>query len=1007
MSDVGDCRDHVAADAGSLEHEALRRLRSAGVLHVHRAERADGLVAALSALLARPPQDPFAREVVSVPTRGMERWLAQRMSHVLGTGPGGDDGVCANVEFPSPRRLAGDAVATASGITADEDPWLPERSVWALLDVLDGCLHERWLHALAGHLGRTPQDADDDPRRNRRFAVVRHLADLFDRYALHRPEMVRAWANARDEDGTGMALRDDQRWQAELFRRLRARIDVADPAERAGHACARIAGEPALLDLPERLSVFGLTRLPAGHLDVLTALAANRDVHLFLLHPSPALWAKLDLVPRPIVHRRDDRTAFIPENRLLASWGHDAREMQLARKPPGRVDHHHATEQREATLLARLQADVRADRQPPGPPLPDREDERAVLARGDRSVEIHSCHGRARQVEVLRDAILHTLEDDPTLEPRDVIVMCPDIETFAPLIQATFGGGEVAGEEDGGDASEQAGPDLRVSLAARSIRQTNPVLSVVARLLELAAERVTASQVLDVVDREPVRRRFGLDDENVARLEEWVSASGIRWGLDADHRAPFKLANLEAGTWRAGLDRGLLGVAMTEGGSRLYEGVLPLDDVESGAIELAGRFAELIDRLQKALDELSTPKTIARWADARATAADALTATTERDAWQRAELDRILDDVAAEAGETTATELTPAEVRALLAERLQGRPTRANFRTGHLTVCTLMPMRSVPHRVVCLLGMDDGVFPRRSPRDGDDLMLDDPHVGDRDPRTEDRQLLLDALLAATDRLIVTYAGNDERTNVAKPPAVPIGELLDVIDETVRTEDGPAPHKVVIRHPLQPFDPRNFTAGALIAGAPWGFDATTLHGARAMVSERHEPEPFLAKPLAPVQPPAIALDDLVRFAEHPVRAFLRQRLEIVLADFSRDVDDALPVELEPLEQAGARRRLAPCLLAGAPLDACVQAEIARGTLPPGRLAELAIDDVQPVVERITSRARRAFGDAAPGTVGRRVVLPDGRRLVGTVPGVYGTVLGPAACAGVRATHRIRP
>ena len=121
----------------------------------------------------------------------------------------------------------------------------------------------------------------------------------------------------------------------------------------------------------------------------------------------------------------------------------------------------------------------------------------------------------------------------------------------------------------------------------------------------------------------------------------------------------------------------------------------------------------------------------------------------------------------------------PAEIRALLSERLKGRPTRANFRTGHLTICTLMPMRSVPHRVVCLLGMDDGVFPRKSPRDGDDLMLADPHVGDRDARTEDRQLLLDALLAATDQLIVTYTGNDERTNLVRPPAVPIGELLDV------------------------------------------------------------------------------------------------------------------------------------------------------------------------------------------------------------------------------------
>ena len=204
---------------------------------------------------------------------------------------------------------------------------------------------------------------------------------------------------------------------------------------------------------------------------------------------------------------------------------------------------------------------------------------------------------------MLRDAILHLLEDDAALEPRDVIVMCPDIETFAPLIQATFGAGEVTADDDQDEMealpADIRPPDLRVRLADRALRQTNPVLGVVARLIDLAQERVTASQVLDLVDREPVRRRFGLDDDDLARIEDWVADSGIRWGLDAAHRAPFKLDALAAGTWRSGLDRVLVGVTMTEEGNRLFEGVLPLDDVDSGSIDLAGRFAELVDRLQR------------------------------------------------------------------------------------------------------------------------------------------------------------------------------------------------------------------------------------------------------------------------------------------------------------------------------------------------------------------------------------------------------------------------
>jgi exodeoxyribonuclease V gamma subunit len=917
------------------------------MLHVHRAERADGLVNALAALLAEPPADPFAPEVIAVPTRGMERWLTQRLSTGLGTSPGRADGVCANVAFPSPRRLADEAVAVASGIEPDADAWLPERLVWALLEVVDTSLHEPWLQSLAAHLGATI-DTADPARQARRFASVRHIAELFDRYALQRPSMVRAWASGRDVDATGAKLPPDARWQAELWRRLRTRADQPDPAERIDAACGRLREEPALVELPDRLSVFGLTRLPAGRLQVLEALAVGRDVHLFLLHPSPTLWEQVAAAPR-IVRRAEDVTRELPSNQLLASWGQDVRELQLVAGAPAGADHHHATAAGAGTLLARIQADVRADRRPPGPPLPGQPDERLLLA--DRSIQVHACHGRARQVEVLRDAI----SEDPALEPRDVIVMCPDIETFAPLIGATFGAGEISPEDDELEdlPEELRPPDLRVRLADRSLRQTNPVLGFVSRLLELADQRLTASQVLDLTDREPVRRRFGLDDDDVARVEEWVAQSGIRWGLDAGHRAPFKLDKLPAGTWRAGLDRVLLGVAMTDEEQRLFGGVLPLDDVESGAIDLAGRLAELIDRLQAAFDGMRRPMTVGGWAAAIAGAADALTDTGARDAWQRAELERLLDDVrreAAVAGAERAT-LALAEVRALLAERLGGRPTRTNFRTGHLTICTLVPMRSVPHRVVCLLGLDDGEFPRKAVRDGDDLVLRDPHVGDRDSRTEDRQMLLDALMAATDRLLVTYTGKDERTNTPRPPAVPVGELLDVIDATARSQDGGlARDQVLVQHPLQPFDPRNFTRGELVPERHWGFDRVTLQGARALGAPRREPLPFLAGPLPEVSSPLVELDDLVRFAEHPVRAFLRQRLGIVLGDFTDEVADALTVELDHLEQWGVGTRLLEGRLAGSDMDACVAAEVARGLLPPGRLGE-------PVIERLRSRATR--------------------------------------------------
>lgn len=995
------------------------------VLHIHRAERADGLADALAALCAQPLDDPFTAEVVAVPTRGMERWLTQRMSAVLGASPGATDGICAGVLFPSPRALISEAVASASGIDPLRDPWQPERAAWPLLEIVEECIDQPWLATLAAYLGRAA-GSQDPVRHSRRLSVVRHLARLFDRYALHRPQMLESWAAGHDTDSAGDQLPCAALWQAELWRRLRVRIALPGPAERRRLACERLAQDRSLAQLPDRFSLFGLTRLPAGHLQVLRALARQRDVHLFLLHPSAALWSRIASAPEvagvppsnggrvngtPLLRRAHDRTAALARNQLLASWGRDSREIQLvlANGTDGEpvVDVHHGTVGPRPTLLGRIQEGVRSDTAPPGAPLPSQRDERPALDPDDQSIEIHSCHGRARQVEVIRDAILHALAEDESLEPRDVIVMCPDIEAFAPLIQATFGAGEAPQDTDTKDSPQTSQRiDLRVRLADRSLRQTNPVLSVVSELLELAHQRLTASQVLDLADRAPVRRRFAFDDDDLTLIQGWISQAGIRWGLDAERRAAFKLQQVDSGTWQAGLKRVLLGVAMTEDGQRLFEGVLPLDDVDSRSIDLAGRLAELIARLGDAVIALAQPKPLTQWAGAIAEAADSLTATAPRDGWQRAELQRVLDEIVAEADQDAHRELAPAEVRAYLFERLQGRPTRANFRTGHLTVCTLMPMRSVPHRIVCLLGLDDAAFPRKAPRDGDDLMLDEPQIGERDPRSEDRQLLLDALLAATERLIVTYTGNDERTNMPRAPAVPVGELLDAIDATVRWQPGPARTQVLIRHPLQPFDPRNFDHGALVRGRTWSFDPVTLAGARALSGRRGPPPPFLAHPLPSRAERVIELADLVRFVEHPVRAFLRQRLGISLRGGVDEIEDALAVELDPLGRWAVGQRLLEALLAGLDGKTAIKAEIARGTLPPELLAKPVIDAVYPIATAIVAQAT---GLAPAGPSGDpldvRVALRDGRLLNGTVPGVSGDVLLTTTYSRIAAKHRL--
>ena len=270
------------------------------MLYIHRSERADALVDVLGGLLAEPLGDVMQAEVVAVPSRGIERWLMQRLSDRLGTSTDRADGVCANIDFPFPGALVGQAMASASGVDPDSDPWRPERSVWPLLEVDDNHLSEPWLAPLAGHLRNA-----GPPGQLRRFATVRHIADLYDRYSVHRPEMLRSWASGQNQGTT-----PESRWQAYLWRQLRERIGTPSPAERLARACDALRMEATLSGLPGRFSLFGLTRLPASFLDVLGALAAQHDVHLFLLHPSPVLWEKLaDQRPRRSLRRVDDPTA--------------------------------------------------------------------------------------------------------------------------------------------------------------------------------------------------------------------------------------------------------------------------------------------------------------------------------------------------------------------------------------------------------------------------------------------------------------------------------------------------------------------------------------------------------------------------------------------------------------------------------------------------------------------------------------------------------------------------
>lgn len=912
---------------------------------------ADGL----ARLLAEPAPDPFTEELVLVPAKGIERWLSQRLSDRLG--------VCAGVRFRSPRSL----IAEITG-TVDNDPWSPDALVWPLLAVIDENLDQSWAVPLASHLGAFEAGEERELRQGRRYAVARRLAGLFASYARQRPGLLVSWLD-------GDPAEPDLAWQPPLWRALVSRVDAVPPHVRHDQVRARLRESPS--DLPPRISLFGHTRLPVTDVELLDALATHHELYLWLPHPSDTLWHTLRAEHGP-VPRREDTSHRAVRHPLLATLGRDVRELQRA-LPSSASDEYLSGATFSDTLLGWLQSDLAAGQiRPAG----------RVLAPGDRSVQVHSCHGPARQIDVLREVLLGLLADDPTLEPRDILVMCPDIETYAPLISARFGLGESV---PGAHPAHQ----LRVRLADRALVQTNPLLTVAGQILSLASGRATASEVLNLAEATPVRMRFGFTDDDLDAITAWVREANIRWGFDPEHRAPYGVDFLH-NTWRFGIDRILAGVAVSEDAHAWLGATLPLDDVSSNRVELAGRFAEFVARLHTTVTSLSGARPLDQWLTALSTGIEALAEDAED--WPRAQMLREFAEIQDAA---VPISLQLSDIRALLDRHLAGRPTRANFRTGTLTVCTMVPMRSVPHRVVCLVGLDDGVFPRLGAVDGDDALARDPMTGERDIRSEDRQLLLDAIGAATETLVLTYTGANEYSGQARPPAVPLAELLDTLDITT---SHPVRDQIHITHPLQPFDIRNVMPGGVLPGHPFTFDSTALIAARAAAGARAERPPFICGPLPAPDVTDVALTDLAAFFNHPIKGFFRA-LDYTLPWDVDGVSDDMPVEIDALEEWTVGDRLLADMLRGmTPADA-QQAEWRRGTLPPGQLGWRRVSELRDRCAALAAETRGYRTDDSRA-FDIDIDLGGGRRVTGTVSPVFGERLVSVTYSRLDAKHLLQ-
>jgi len=886
--------------------------------NVYTSNRLEKLFDRLANVVADPLSSPFASEVIIVQSKGMERWLSMQLASMFGA--------WANCRYPFPNRFMREMMKALLGEGGDPGFLDSETTAWCVLQKIPELIEKGPFEPLRTYLG-------DKRRTLKEFQLSERIADLFDSYAVYRPDVVLGWDAGRDTH-----------WQADLWRALYGEGGQPHRADLWRRALGLLReGRASVSGLAERVSIFGIPALPRYHFELFRALAAYVPVHLFLLDPCKEYWA--DILPdRKIVSLQRSREASVGElhfeegNQVLASLGKLGRDFfrvvaELEQEPL--TD---SVEVGEATLLAAIQSDMLSLRNRGS------DGKKHSVSRDDFSLQVHSCHSPWREIEVLNDNILRLFETDKDLKPRDILVMTPDIEAYAPYITAVF------------EACQDERKKIPYSIADRRAPSESRTIDVFLKLLALCKGRFYISQVLDLLDAPAVRLRFGLSSEDVDSILRWVEETRVRWGIDASHRAKLGLPAFNENSWRAGTERLLLGYALLGDEERLFLDRLPYADVEGAECKALGKFLGFLEELFACIHDLETARSLASWSETLLHVTAAFIAETEESA-RDVQLLRTylfeLQELQVKSGfeENVGIEVT----RYHLLRRLNREQLSRGFLAGGVTFCEMLPMRSIPFKVIALVGLNSDAYPREERPVGFDIIAQDPRPGDRSLREEDRYLFLEAIVSARHVLYLSYVGQSLRDNSKVPPSVLVSELLDYCEQGFVLADGSEiTDHLLTEHRLQPFSPSYFTRdGSLFSYSDEDFEAARTHA-----RSRELALPFITKPLP--EPSAewkqVTLRDLKRFYRNPVEYILNLRLGIYLRERGAMLEEEEPFSLDALDKYTMGEEMTEKALAGVDVRGLYRLMRARGILPPGTPGELSFNDLVMEVESFVQEVK---------------------------------------------------
>lgn len=845
--------------------------------------------------------DPLFQQQIVVPSLGMATWFKHRLAE--------QKGIAAGVEFPLSATLIWRLILLLTD--ADNRSAYQESTMrWRLFALLDADNKALWQRTECAALKHFLQADKQDQKR---FQLAGWIADLFDQYLIYRPHWMSAWRDEADAqnklDTANLAselklINAEQPWQPILWQLLvQACNNSPDRAQLQTQAQAKLATSATEIttlmrqQFGDQLPIFGLSAMPPKQLELIALLSRHIDVHFYVCNPCQEYWG--DIVSTKYLARlttkeltteagTDNHNHYATDHLLLSGMGHAGRDfIDLLAEFSDREEQVITAEDFIAPegnqLLQHIQRDVLLM-------AAVKERPKHLLQKDDASVVFADSYGAMREVEALHDWLLGRFAHNAELMPKDIVVMIPDINAYLPHIEAVF---SIADKELW----------IPYTICDHSEDLEVPIFSTLIQLLQLAQNRLTASELFDLLETPAIMRAFGLRHEHLPRLHHLIQISGIRWGRDTEHWQTTG-ANVAQEpcpyTWSFGLNRMMAGYSMGEEGDE-FQGFAPLSGMESENDPAFRALLEFIERVDRYRARLK-PATGSEWAVTLTDLVDDfldcdLAETNALSQWyaignELAKLEEI----------GVKTPIGLEIILDILRNQKQKTRSSSRFLNGRVTFCTLMPMRNIPFRIVALLGLNEGSLPRHMTPISFNLLTQKPIKGDRNPRAEDLYMFLEAILSAKEHLYLSWSGRQPHDNKAQPPATVVTQLQDVINTSFKFEDGEdVIEHLSTLHPLQPFSAHR--KGHDTYSKLWGLSSeeaaqpTVIETAKSHATKQAK---IFELPELEVEQ-TLYLSELIRFYCDPAGYLLKSRLSVSSPSEQAQLFDSEPFALNGLER----------------------------------------------------------------------------------------------------------